>query len=73
MPQHGGCKKKKKKKMGNDFNFDVNFDVLRSKFILKKQQIKMFAALPPIFVTGLNLNFDLRRRKNTDFKHSEGD
>ena len=34
MPQHGGCKKKKK--MGNDFNFDVNFDVLRSKFILKK-------------------------------------
>ena len=33
----------------------------------------MFAALPPIFVTGLNLNFDLRRRKNTDFKHSEGD
>ena len=72
MPQHGGCKKKKKK-MGNDFNFDVNFDVLRSKFILKKQQIKMFAALPPIFVTSLNLNFDLRRRKNTDFKHSEGD
>ena len=71
MPQHGGCKKKKK--MGNDFNFDVNFDVLRSKFILKKQQIKMFAALPPIFVTSLNLNFDLRRRKNTDFKHSEGD
>ena len=35
MPQHGGCKKKKKK-MGNEFNFDVNFDVLRSKFILKK-------------------------------------
>ena len=29
-------KKKKKEKMGNDFNFDVNFDVLRSKFILKK-------------------------------------
>ena len=27
---------KKQKKMGNDFNFDVNFDVLRSKFILKK-------------------------------------